>query len=161
MSALALSLDRLLSIRTHAERTYPDECCGLILGTIVNGIKTAVEIWPTENAWLTQATDYWPEQQGLTERGRYAIKPEAMLEAMKAGRDRNLSIIGIYHSHPDCPAIPSEFDRISAWSQYSYLIVSVQQGKVENLCNWRLDNEGNFQPEEILSLESTEIKNSR
>lgn len=158
MSAIALSSDHLTSIRTHAEQAYPNECCGLILGTVADEIKTVVEIWPTENAWLTQAADQWPEQQGLTERGRYAVKPEAMLEAMKAGRDRHLSIIGIYHSHPDCPAKPSEFDRICAWSQYSYIIVSVQQGKAEDLCNWSLDSQGYFQPEEILTLEANESK---
>jgi proteasome lid subunit RPN8/RPN11 len=73
-------------------------------------------------------------------------------EALLRSADRNLDIIGIYHSHPDHPAVPSEFDRAIAWSQYSYIIVSVQQGKACDLKSWSLDDDHQFQPEEILTL---------
>jgi proteasome lid subunit RPN8/RPN11 len=75
-----------------------------------------------------------------------------MLKAQKQARDRNLDIIGIYHSHPDHPAVPSEFDRAIAWQQYSYIIVSVQQGKACDLKNWSLDDDHQFQPEEMLTV---------
>ncbi len=158
MQPIALSDFHLLSIRTHAETTYPEECCGLLLGRVTGGVKTLVEVLPTDNAWSAQAQENWPEQTGLTERRRYAIKPEDMLRAMKQGRDRNLEIIGIYHSHPDCPAVPSECDRTMAWAQYSYIIVSVRQGCSEDLRSWSLDADGNFQAEEILAVEPTQIK---
>ncbi len=158
MQSIALSDSHILSIRTHAENTYPEECCGLLLGTIADDIKTLVEVWPADNAWSAQAQENWPEQTGLTERRRYAIKPADMLRAMKHGRDRNLDIIGIYHSHPDCPAVPSECDRTMAWAQYSYIIVSVRQGSSEDLRSWSLDAEGNFQAEEIIAIEPTQIK---
>jgi proteasome lid subunit RPN8/RPN11 len=86
------------------------------------------------------------------------LAPEDMLRAMKYGRDRTLDIIGIYHSHTDCPAVPSECDRTLAWAQYSYIIVSVRQGCWEDLRSWSLDGEGNFQAEEILAVEPTQIK---
>jgi proteasome lid subunit RPN8/RPN11 len=75
-----------------------------------------------------------------------------MLKAQKDARDRNLDIIGIYHSHPDHPAVPSEFDRAIAWQRYSYVIVSVQQGKTCDLQSWSLDDNCQFQSEEILTL---------
>ncbi|MEG3847138.1 M67 family metallopeptidase [Microcoleus sp. herbarium19] len=158
MQNIALTPEQILSIRTHAENTYPEECCGLLLGRVSAGVKTLVEVWPADNAWSSQAQENWPEEKGLTERRRYAIKPEDMLRAMKQGRDRNLDIIGIYHSHPDCAAVPSECDRTMAWAQYSYIIVSVRQGSSQEFRSWTLDAEGNFQAEEILAVEPTQIK---
>jgi proteasome lid subunit RPN8/RPN11 len=158
MQSIALSDSHILSIRTHAEKTYPEECCGLLLGQVTGDVKTLVEIWPTKNAWSAEAEDNWPEQTGLTEKRRYAISPADILKAMKDGRDRSLEIIGIYHSHIDCAAVPSEFDRVGAWPQYSYIIVSVRQGASEDLLSWSLDTDSNFQPEEILIVESTQIK---
>ncbi|HSF73155.1 MAG TPA: M67 family metallopeptidase [Microcoleus sp.] len=107
MQPIALSDSQILSMRTHAESTYPEECCGLLLGRVTAGVKTLVEVLPTQNAWSAEAQENWPEQKELTEKRRYAMAPEDMLRAMKYGRDRNLEIIGIYHSHTDCPAVPS------------------------------------------------------
>lgn len=154
-SSIALSNSHILSIRTHAESTYPNECCGLLLGLVTANVKTLVEVLPVQNAWISEAEDYWPEQKQLTETRRYAISPADMLKAMKYGRDRSLEIIGIYHSHNDCPAVPSEFDRAGAWPQYSYIIVSVIQGSQIDLNSWILDGEGNFQAEEILTIAAT------
>lgn len=158
MQSIALSESHILSIRTHAEKTYPEECCGLLLGQVTGDVKTLVEVWPTNNAWSAEAEDNWPEQKGLTEKRRYAISPADLLKAMKDGRDRSLEIIGIFHSHIDCAAVPSEFDRAGAWPQYSYIIVSVRQGASEDLLSWSLDTDSNFQAEEILVVESTQIK---
>jgi proteasome lid subunit RPN8/RPN11 len=78
-----------------------------------------------------------------------------MLKAQKDARDRNLDIVGIFHSHPDHPAVPSEFDRAIAWQQYSYIIVSVQNGLARDLKSWSLDDDDQFQHEEILIVELT------
>ena len=88
----------------------------------------------------------------------YWIAPEEMLAAMKDARQRNLEIVGIYHSHPDHPAVPSECDRRLAWSQYSYLIVSVLQGKATNAQSWVLDENHQFQPEAIHSIEGSRMR---
>jgi proteasome lid subunit RPN8/RPN11 len=156
--ALRLQLlpEHLETIRTHAERTYPEECCGLLLGRVTGSEKTAIAVWETENVWNPdRAAELLPNQsllapgngeKGLTKARRYAIDPIELLRAQKQGRDRNLSIIGIYHSHPDRPPIPSQCDRQNAAAPYSYLIIAVHQGKATDLRHWILDDAHQFQP---------------
>jgi len=146
---IQLNSQHLQTIREHAESIYPQECCGIILGHIDDAGKTVVEVMPTENSWNTEAGNF-PSQQG--ERRRYAIAPQIMLQAQKLARDRHLNIIGIYHSHPDYPAMPSEFDRIYAWQEYSYIIISVQNGHAGELTSWSLDDDHQFQQEVIEKL---------
>lgn len=149
---LKLQWDHIQIIRTHAERAYPQECCGILLGQIADNGKTSVEVWQTENVWSTEA-DRYPDRVG-TISSHYAIAPVVLLQAQRQARDRHLEIIGIYHSHPDHPATPSEFDRLYAWQQYSYIIVSVQKGKAGDLLCWSIDARHQFQFEEITTIES-------
>ncbi|TAE53084.1 MAG: M67 family peptidase [Nostocales cyanobacterium] len=147
---IKLTPNHIEIIKNHAQKTYPEECCGLILGHIKNEIKTVIEIIPTENAWNTESQIF----QTLTEEThsknrRYAIAPQIMLQTQKSARDRNLNIIGIFHSHPDHPAKPSEWDRIYAWPEYSYIIVTVANGKAGELNSFTLDENHQFQPEII------------
>src|SRR4028119_1258605 len=128
MQPIALSPEQILSMRTHAESAYPEECCGLLLGRVTAGVKTLVEVWPTDNAWSAEAEENWPEQKELTEKRRYAIAPEDMLRAMKYARKGTLDVKGIYHSHTDCPAVPSEGEQILTGARYSFISVSVRQG---------------------------------
>ncbi|MGA7935444.1 MAG: M67 family metallopeptidase [Kovacikia sp.] len=147
---LTLTSDQLQIIKAHAERTYPEECCGLLLGRLEAAEKVVVEVRSTRNDWSPQiAEDLADEQRPLTKTQRYWIAPQEMLIGMREARRRGLEIIGIYHSHTDHPAMPSECDRRLAWSQYSYLIVSVQQGKVVDAQSWMLDDYHQFQAEEI------------
>ncbi len=135
---LQLNQEHLQTIQTHAEITYPLECCGVILGCG----KMAVEAIPTENAFPVESE----------KKRRYAIAPEIMLKTQREARDKSLNIIGIYHSHPDYPAIPSECDRELAWQEYSYIIISVVKGKASDIQSWTLDENHQFQPEEIKLL---------
>lgn len=154
---LEISTAHLGAIRAHAEITYPDECCGLLLGKCLDS-KTLVQVMATENAWSPEAAESFhidDSAVGLTKRRHYTIAPQVMLLAQRQARDRQLEIIGIYHSHPDTGAIPSEFDRVYAWQQYSYVIVSVQNGKACELLSWSLDDNHQFQPEEIIIFEPT------
>lgn len=144
--------EHLQTIRTHAESTYPDECCGVILGYQASEGKTVVEIIPTVNAWSTEAANFSGENTADDEIKRYAIAPEDMIQIQRKARDSSLNIIGIYHSHPDHPAVPSECDRLYAWQEYSYIIVSVQNGKAGELKSWSLDNNHQFQPEIIKDI---------
>lgn len=138
------------AICKHGESTYPNECCGLLLGQVSNGSKTVVEVRATANVWDTQAAELFEEQESkASNQSNYAISPQTMLQVQKEMRDRNLQIIGIYHSHPNSAAIPSECDRLYAWEQYSYIIVSVIAGKAQELLSWELDSEYRFQAEEI------------
>lgn len=149
--------DQLQKLQAHAESTYPEECCGLLLGKINGEIKTLIDVLPTENSWDEQTADQFVEISGLPWRSKsrsssFSIAPRVILKAQKDARDRQLDLIGIYHSHPDNQAIPSEFDRAIAWQRYSYIIISVQQGKACELKSWRLDDNHQFQPEELLMV---------
>lgn len=158
---LILSAAHQQEIQAHAEHCYPEECCGILLGHLErddhNGQtspKTVVAVRPTPNAWseavaadlvtLIAASRHIASD---ARRDRYWIDPQDLLQAQRAARDRSLQIIGIYHSHPDHPAVPSETDRRLAWSEYSYLILSVQQGKMTQLLSWRLNDRQQFEPE--------------
>jgi len=154
---LKLHSHHLQALQTHAESTYPEECCGLLLGHLSGSAKTLIEVLPTENTWDDEAAEAFQSIEGSaklesSKRSRFSIAPIVMLNAQKDARDRNLDIIGVYHSHPDHPAVPSEFDQAIAWSKYSYIIVSVQDGLACDLKSWSLDDDHQFQPEEILTL---------
>ncbi|MGA9380396.1 MAG: M67 family metallopeptidase [Phormidium sp.] len=142
----------LQAICTQAESTYPEECCGIMLGKISDDGKTVVEIWETLNAWEEEKSAEFPASGGMRSKRRtFAIAPLDMIKAQKAARDRQLQIIGFYHSHPDHPAIPSEMDRAIAWQVYSYIIVSVLEGKADEVRSWCLDDAHQFQEEKILT----------
>ncbi len=152
---LKLNSHHLQTIQTHAETTYPEECCGILLGNIQGDTKTLIEVLPTENSWGDETVDNFQTietSNKTSKRNRFSIAPKVMFEVQKETRDRNLNIIGIFHSHPDNPAHPSEFDRAIAWATYSYIIVSVQQGKTCDLKSWMLDDNHKFQPEEIITI---------
>ncbi len=140
------SLDK---IRKHSENVYPEECCGLLVGIQQNSKKIVYEVWPQRNSWGEEDL-FLGENLQFDKRRRFSIAPQALLKAQKEAREIGLAIIGIYHSHPNYPAQPSEFDRAIAWQEYSYLIVSVPQGKSGDLFSWVLDDESKFQLEEIV-----------
>ncbi|MBE9227428.1 M67 family metallopeptidase [Phormidium sp. LEGE 05292] len=147
---IKIPAEHLQAICTHAERTYPEECCGIMLGKIGDEGKTVSEVWETFNAWEEEKWAEFPASGGV--RGKestFTIAPLDIIKAQKVARDRQLQIIGFYHSHPDHPAIPSEMDRAIAWAVYSYIIVSVRQGKVGEVRSWCLDDAHQFQEEEI------------
>jgi len=146
---IKLILEHIQIIYNHAERTYPEECCGILLGNLTDGDKIALEVIPTENAWNTEAA-YFPADRSLySSKKRYAIAPQTMLQIQREARNRALNIIGIYHSHPDYPPIPSAWDSLYAWVEYSYIIVSVQNGKARECQSWSLDDYHQFQSEII------------
>jgi len=125
-------------IRAHAAAAYPEECVGALLGDAVGRRKVALEAHPLPNASAEER-----------ER-RYVSGPEAMRSIERTAHDRGLEVIGIYHSHPDHPARPSETDREHAWPWYSYLIVSVERGEPTSLTSWVLaEDRAEFHEEEV------------
>lgn len=125
-------------IAAHGEETYPHECCGFLLGVEEEGVKVVREVRRAPNA-----RDDSPQN-------RYLIPPEAILNAEKACRQAGMEILGFYHSHPDVPARPSQFDRDQAWPWYSYLILSVRAGVAEELSAWVVrEEEEPFTAEEL------------
>lgn len=169
---LILTADQSRSIAAHAAHAYPEECCGLLLGTRhcppapspTLPQKICREVWPTVNVWtpgdeelLQQAGAETVLEAGAANRAtphdrrdRFTIDPRDLLHAQRYSRDRQWDIIGIYHSHPDHPAHPSERDRVAAWSSYSYLILSVAQGNTVDYRSWILDDQHQFQSEAVV-----------
>jgi proteasome lid subunit RPN8/RPN11 len=101
----------------HAERTYPDECCGAMLGHVQGESKRVTEALPLENAFNGEKQD------------RYELRPEDLLAAEREARARGLDLIGIFHSHPDCDAYFSETDLKNSCPWYSFVVLSVNRGK--------------------------------
>jgi proteasome lid subunit RPN8/RPN11 len=113
-------------IRQHGEEEYPHECCGFLFGTLVDGTQQVVEARRQSNA-RTESREV-----------RFLITPEDFRAAEKYARQSGRQMLGIYHSHPDDAARPSDYDREHAWPWYSYLILSVGRGKAGDLNAWQL-----------------------
>jgi len=101
----------------HAELTYPNECCGAMLGRLNGGSKLVTEAIPMENAYAGEQA------------ARYELRPEDLLEADRQARARGLDLIGIFHSHPDCDAYFSATDLKNSCPWYSFVVLSIQNGK--------------------------------
>lgn len=115
-------------IAAQAEREYPHECCGLLLGRLgEGGRKVVAEVFPVSNA-----------REEAARHNRSLITPEEYLRGERAARARGLDVVGNYHSHPDHPAAPSQFDLEHAWPTWSYVIVSVRAGEAADVRSWEL-----------------------
>jgi proteasome lid subunit RPN8/RPN11 len=138
---LELSQSQREEMAAHAEREYPRECCGLLLGRLEGGgRKAVVEVFPVSNAREEEARH-----------NRSLITPEEYLRGERHARARRLDIVGNYHSHPDHPAAPSQFDLEHAWPTWSYVIVSVREGKAADVRSWELAaDRSRFDEEEIM-----------
>jgi proteasome lid subunit RPN8/RPN11 len=147
---LKMSTEVAQKIRQHGAETYPHECCGALLGrdgvdgdSITAGgvqlpIREILALFP-----LVNRRDDSPHN-------RFSVTAEDVRGAEKAAREKKLDVVGWYHSHPDHPARPSEYDREHAWPWYSYVIVSVAGGKPEDMTSWRLsDDRSDYASEEI------------
>jgi S-sulfo-L-cysteine synthase (O-acetyl-L-serine-dependent) len=123
------------AIRKHAARIYPDECCGALLGPSDGQVR---EAYPLDNTF--------PDQQ----RRRFLVGPDEYRRAEQRATETGLQLLGFYHSHPDHPAEPSQFDLEHAWPNLSYLIISVQQGQPKVARSWRLKADRSAYDEEFV-----------
>jgi len=131
------------SIRRLAESIYPYECCGFLIGTNKEGIRSVDRIQVAEN------------RRHDSPENRYLITPEQFREIEEDLRSDDRQIIGFFHSHPDAEAQPSSYDLDYAWPWFSYLIVSVKNGSSDTLTAWRLEEDRScFRREKIGSLRS-------
>jgi proteasome lid subunit RPN8/RPN11 len=105
---------------SHAERTYPNECCGAMLGHAAGDRKMVTQAVVLPNAW-----------QGA-QGERYQIRNEDLLEAEQQARSHGLDLIGIFHSHPDCAAYFSETDLKNSCPWYSFVVLSIQTGQFDH-----------------------------
>ncbi|OYT72686.1 MAG: hypothetical protein CFK52_04530 [Chloracidobacterium sp. CP2_5A] len=137
---LSLSDEQAAAIRAHGEADYPYECCGLLLGAFdADGRKTTREVFPISNA-----------REESAKRNRFLITPQELMRGERYARSQGLDVIGFYHSHPDHPAVPSSYDLDHALPVYSYVIVSVTQGKAGDLLAWEMEaDRSRFNPEPL------------
>lgn len=157
---LRLTPEQSDSIRRHAARDYPSECCGILLGKAEGSAKQVTEVVPLANLRHDpkRAQELLPlaEPGRESERNRFLIDPLEQLKVEKDARARGLDVLGYYHSHPDHPARPSEYDRDHAWPWYSYVIVSVERGEATALTSWVLvEDRSRFDEEEILKPQAS------
>src|SRR5271155_2431970 len=108
----------------HAESTFPNECCGAMIGNIDGDRKSVTAAVPLENAYTGA--------QGA----RYELRPEDLLEADRQARAAGLDLIGIFHSHPDCDAYFSKTDLESSCPWYSFVVLSVKGGKFDHAASF-------------------------
>ena len=130
-------------IREHGARGYPHEVCGALLGRELRGdgegsVREVTAVLPLEN------------RRDDSPRNRFAVTPEDVLRAERAAAERSLELVGWYHTHPDHPARPSEFDREHAWPWYSYVILGVEASRPGEMTSWRLaDDRSGYAAESI------------
>jgi proteasome lid subunit RPN8/RPN11 len=138
--ALDISHDLVEAIGEHGARAYPNECCGALLGIVTASEEKQVrELLPLDN-----------RRQGEAARTRFLVTADDFRWAEKQARARGLEILGFYHSHPDHPARPSEFDQEHALPWYSYIVVRVARGVAQETTSWVLsDDRSQFLPEEM------------
>ena len=126
-------------IRSHGAETYPHECCGALLGReTADDAREILALFPLVN------------RRDDSPRNRFSVTTQDVRDAEKAAREKGLDVLGWYHSHPDHPARPSQYDQDHAWPWYSYIIVSVANGEPQDMTSWRLaDDRSKFSPEDL------------
>jgi len=136
---IELNEQQLTEMREHAQRDYPFECCGLMLGRFADGRKVMAQTYPISNAREEEA-----------KRNRFLIRPEELMRGEKYARENGFEVVGFYHSHPDDRAVPSQYDLEHAWPTYSYIVVSVEKGQAVDLRSWEMESDrSRFNEEEI------------
>ncbi|HYL47346.1 MAG TPA: M67 family metallopeptidase [Candidatus Limnocylindrales bacterium] len=144
VAVLKIRDDLVRRIQAHGAETYPHECCGALLGREEIGSREILDLVPLAN------------HREDSPRNRFEVTPEDVRLAEKTAREKRLELVGWYHSHPDHPARPSDFDRDHAWPWYSYVIVSVQSRQPREMTSWRLkDDRSGYDPEAIESAVSS------
>ena len=120
--ALLLNTQVDAAIRAHGAETYPNECCGALIGR--DGVVS-------ETLALPNTTEEGP-------RRRFMVRPQDYRAAERRAGELGGELLGFYHSHPDHPARPSQYDLDHAWPSFSYVIVSVREGVSGDMTSWRL-----------------------
>ena len=118
-------------------QSYPYECCGFLFGNEEGENRRISSIQIVKNI------------SDEDQRRRFSISAADYIQAEKHAEENNLSLLGIYHSHPDHPAIPSETDRLTALPFFSYVIISVMNNQISDVNSWRLNEQNQFEEEQI------------
>ena len=145
---IVVKQEQLDAMLAHAASTFPEECCGLLIGGFNEEKKIVRSTKQIQNT-------YEPSERYH----RYTIDPRAYMETEIEAQNRGEEVVGIYHSHPNAPAKPSPFDQNYAWPTLSYIVIEVRDKKPIKAASWVLkDDRTDFTPEdlEIVSKERQE-----
>jgi proteasome lid subunit RPN8/RPN11 len=165
--ALRLGLEHIEHIRRQGAREYPAECCGVLVGVEEDAVKVVREAVAIRNLRHERALAEVslpltaPERE--SERNRFLIDREEVRQAEARARSRGLDIVGYYHSHPDHPAQPSDYDREHAWPWLSYVIIRVAAGRACEYSSWVLaEDRLSFEEEaiEVVNVEPRETSSA-
>jgi proteasome lid subunit RPN8/RPN11 len=115
-------------IEAEGSAAYPNECCGILVGRDVDGRRLVERLVEGRNVF--EADEQYH---------RFSIDPRQQMKAEREAEADGKVVLGFYHSHPDHPARPSEYDREHAWPFYSYVIVAIAKGKPADMTSWVLD----------------------
>jgi proteasome lid subunit RPN8/RPN11 len=143
---LELSQALLTQIHAHAEAAYPEEGAGFLLGKDDGERRQVMTLLELANA-----------REGAARHNRYLLTPQDYLQSEEQAARLGLDVLGLFHSHPDHPNRPSEFDREWAMPWFSYVITSVQAGRAVESRSWRLSEDRSTFVEEIMSVIREEL----
>lgn len=125
-------------MKEHGRRSYPEECCGFLLGSSDGNARSVRDIFELGNAMQENRSR------------RYIVTPEEYREAEIRAQAVHLELLGVYHSHPDHPARPSQFDLDHALPWWSYIIIAVDRGSPSEVTCWQLrDDRSGFESEQV------------
>lgn len=144
---LLITEPALTTMQEHAEAYYPNECCGFFYGRDEGDQREVTLARKVENA-----------KEG-DQSNRFRINPRDYQKAEQYALENDLDLLGVYHSHPDHPAEPSEHDRKVAMPYFSYIIISVQNGEAVTTRSWQLNEERRFDEEAVALKKITEQQN--
>ena len=129
-------------IRTHGEKLYPEEGAGLILGAIEGESRNARRVLPMPNHFEPDERDH-----------RYRLDPKEILQAEELAKQIGLEVIGVFHSHPDHPPTPSQYDLEWAVPWFFYLITGIESGAASESRVWRMLEDHSRMVEDVLDIE--------
>ena len=136
MNKIVLKSSQVQQIEEEGAAAYPNECCGILIGQ---------DAGPTGGGAKRRVVERLEPGKNVFEPGeqyhRFSIDPRQQLNAERAAEAEGKVVLGFYHSHPDHPARPSEYDREHAWPFYSYVIVSIAKGEPVDMTSWLLDDQ--------------------
>ncbi len=130
MDPLHFEADQDAAIRAHGAEAFPEECCGFLLGRDGDDGRRIIRVAPEANV-----------REDGARHNRFSISPEGFMRADRAARNEGLDIVGFYHTHPNAPARPSQYDLDHAWPVYSYVILSVRDGVPDAMTCWVLQED--------------------
>lgn len=134
----------MITVDKHAEqimnddavKAFPDECCGFMFGSEdAAGNRVVTHAVPINNSAVENR------------KRRFEIAPKDFMKGERYADENNVQFLGIYHSHPNHPAIPSEHDRVAAQPFFSYVIISVRDGVLDHTRSWLLNESFQFDEE--------------